>query len=928
MERPIISGLAQPLISSLLNNVIEEAACVVHFRTDFLVLCEELEFIRLLLDNLLNWQNSPNSVKNWLERLQDILEDAEKILEDCNREISFHKIILRYRLGRRIKAATKRIKSIRKEASVVSSVYQTKIREHPIIQSEFYWPTARANYFQPTVEPFAVGMQTNFRILHQVLFENEAANVVGVLGMGGIGKTLLLQSIYNSREVHSSFTGESFMIWLTVSQNPVIPKLQAMLCRQIHLDVGDISSEGEARWIIYTFLRGKKLLVILDDVWAGGERVLERVAGFQEGNDCIKVVVSTRDDKVLKKMGANHVLKMEALSEEQSWELFRFHAFRPCGGRLPQEEEDIEQIAKDVARECKGLPLAIKTIAVAMVGEWDRRQWQLALNQLRNTDRTFYVTRPDTEKELFHRLRLSYNMLSFCLRPCFLYCAAFPEDEEIDAEYLIQLWISEGLIRSDRFSDVEEIGRHYLNILIENCLLDVCKKDWEGRVICCKMHDVLRDMAIHIAEEEERCLFRAGRNSNTLPVQLFQRRRRISLIRNNISFLPERFNYPKLGTLLLRENRYLKHIPEGFLRNLQAVKILDLSWTDLQSLPESIGCLQNLVSLRLSRTKIWKLPRSLKDLKRLQILDLSGCWKLKKLPSGIGNLKTLECLDLSWCWKLEFLPRALSDLTSLSSLKIYNCSNLAWRQELGSTQDETNSSARQMGTMEEQKMSLTDIGCFRQLRQLDIDCRNSATIPDDLMENFVEMRSLRLDMRKLLALPEDMKHMANLEILRLKTWNLQQLPGWVFRFYNLRWLELSNCQNLKTLPMLERMPQLRRLQIAYCTHLRELPADFGRSAAFPSLEDLKLERLDMLEELPTLEMGSMSRLQEFRVIRCINIRRLPEGIERLRSLRLLDLSHSYELIRSFKSSATNNEEERNSFVQAVQILTHTDIQLS
>ena len=88
-----------------------------------------------------------------------------------------------------------------------------------------------------------------------------------------------------------------------------------------------------------------------------------------------------------------------------------------------------KETSKSIANKCKGLPLAIRTIAVA---EKYHRQWQLALDQLRNTDKNFYSTPPHTETELLAKLSLSYGALPVCLRPYFLFYSAFLEDEEID----------------------------------------------------------------------------------------------------------------------------------------------------------------------------------------------------------------------------------------------------------------------------------------------------------------------------------------------------------------------------------------------------------------------------------------------------------------------------------------------------------------
>jgi hypothetical protein len=165
MEQTIISAFSQPLVSVLLNNFIEEAVSVVHFRNNFLAMCEQLEFVRLVLDSMLNLQNTSNSIKHWLERLQKTLEDAEELVDECNcGDIAFHNLIQRYRLARKIKGLMKRIKGLKKDASVVSLLCQMNGHEAQN-QNQVWSRSARVRSavtaFPTILEPYTVGIQTN-----------------------------------------------------------------------------------------------------------------------------------------------------------------------------------------------------------------------------------------------------------------------------------------------------------------------------------------------------------------------------------------------------------------------------------------------------------------------------------------------------------------------------------------------------------------------------------------------------------------------------------------------------------------------------------------------------------------------------------------------------------------------------------------------
>jgi hypothetical protein len=62
-----------------------------------------------------------------------------------------------------------------------------------------------------------------------------APQYVGVWGMGGVGKTLLLQRLYGSPKVHGHFQGAKF-IWLTVGQTPDIMDLYRRLSEELGLE--------------------------------------------------------------------------------------------------------------------------------------------------------------------------------------------------------------------------------------------------------------------------------------------------------------------------------------------------------------------------------------------------------------------------------------------------------------------------------------------------------------------------------------------------------------------------------------------------------------------------------------------------------------------------------------------------------------------
>ncbi|GLJ10751.1 hypothetical protein SUGI_0134250 [Cryptomeria japonica] len=219
----------------------------------------------------------------------------------------------------------------------------------------------------------------------------------------------------------------------------------------------------------------------------------------------------------------------------------------------------------------------------------------------------------------------NYDALqTYELKLCFLYLATYREDEEIDADQLIELWLPEGLVKS------REDGRHgFLKTLANRCLVEIEVKEENGLEICkIKIHDVLRDMAVHITEINQNTLFHA----------------------------------------------------EGFLEKLNMLKVLDLSNMPIKSLPNSINRMKHLLYLLLSNTQIKVIPRQIFELSTVQFLDLSFS-PLKSIPSMINKLKSLQILKLAHCYDLEFVTCEISKLTCFEELDMWQSTTFAYSEE-------------------------------------------------------------------------------------------------------------------------------------------------------------------------------------------------------------------------------------------------------
>ncbi|KAH9536430.1 hypothetical protein CY35_17G108300, partial [Sphagnum magellanicum] len=189
-----------------------------------------------------------------------------------------------------------------------------------------------------------------------------APQYVGVWGMGGVGKTLLLQRVYGGAKVHGHFQGAKF-IWLTVGQTPDIMALYRCLSQILGLKPQKNLNPEDYKLKLHS----QEAFDSLDLAKGKGSVTL----------------LSTRNQSLLERANP-HISQehMTPLSKEDSWSLFCAHAFRPPYN-VPCE---LEALAQSMAEECQGLPLALKVIGRAMFGKTSPElEWEPLLKKLRES---------------------------------------------------------------------------------------------------------------------------------------------------------------------------------------------------------------------------------------------------------------------------------------------------------------------------------------------------------------------------------------------------------------------------------------------------------------------------------------------------------------------------------------------------------------
>jgi disease resistance protein RPS2 len=499
--------------------------------------------------------------------------------------------------------------------------------------------------------------ENNKNAIWSWIMNDEASSSIGIYGMGGVGKTTLLTHIYNQLlQERGTFP---HVHWITVSQGFRVYKLQSLIAKDIHLDLSNEDNERKrAAKLSKALIEKQRWVLILDDLW---NRVDFDEVGIPIQVKGCKLILTTRSFEVCQRMVCQKTIKVEPLSVEEAWALFI--KIRGC---IPPE---VEEIAKSVASECAGLPLGIKTMAGTMRGVDDICEWRNALEELKQSR----VWQEDVDEKVFQILRFSYiHLKESALQQCFLYCALFPEDFEIRREDLIAYLIDEGVIKGLKSREAEfNKGHSMLNKLERVCLLESAEK-WGDDERYVKMHDLIRDMAIQILEENSQGMIKAGARLREVPgaEEWTENLTRVSLMHNQIEEIPSTHSprCPSLSTLLLCDNSELQFIADSFFEQLHGLKVLDLSRTGITKLPDSVSELVSLTALLLIDCKMLRHVPSLEKLRALKRLDLSRTSALEKIPQGMECLCNLRYLRMNGCGEKEF-PSGL--LPKLSHLQVF-----------------------------------------------------------------------------------------------------------------------------------------------------------------------------------------------------------------------------------------------------------------
>nr|WHB10910.1 Rpi-amr16 [Solanum americanum] len=841
--------------------------------------------LQAVLSDAENKQTSNQFVSEWLNELRDAVDSAENLMEEINYEVLRLKVEDQHQnLAETSNQQVSDDFFLNIKEKLEDTIETLEVLEKQIgrLGLKEHFGSTKQETRRPSTslvhESDIFGRQKEKKDLIEHLFSEDASGekptVVPIVGMGGVGKTTLVKAVYNDEKVKDHF---DLKAWFCVSEPYDAFRITKGLLQEIgsfDLKVDDNLNQLQVK--LKESLMGKKFLIVLDDVWNDNYNEWDDLRNlFVQGDIGSKIIVTTRKESVALMMGRGAIY-VGILSSEDSWALFKRHSLE---NRDPEEHPELEEVGKQIADKCKGLPLALKALAGILRSKSEVEEWRGIL-------RSEIWELPSHLNGILPALMLSYNDLPAHLKQCFAYCAIYPKDYQFCKDQVIHLWIANGLVQQ------LHLGSQYFLELRSRSLFEKAPESSERDVEEFLMHDLVNDLAqiassnlcirleenrgSHMLEQCRHMSYSVGKGGE------FEKLRSLSKSEQLRTLLPIDIQHhfvvnlskrvlhnilPRLTSLrALSLSRYwIKELPDDLFIKLKLLRFLDLSWTRIKRVPDSLCVLYNLETLLLSGCyHLEELPLQMQKLINLRHLDISSTSHHLKMPLHLSKLKSLQVLAGAKLLlgglggsRMEDLGEAQNLYGSLSVLELQNVVDR--REALKAKMREKN-----------------------HVEKLSLEWNESSTADDSHTERDI--------------LDELCPH-TNIKELEITGYRGTKFPNWLtdHLYLKLVKLSLSNCKVSDSLPALGQLPSLKILSIRGMHRITEVTEEFYGSSSskkpFNSLE--KLEFADMPEWKQWNVLGNGS---EFSTLESLSIINCPElSLERpiqLSSLKRFEVSGS------------------------------------
>lgn len=684
--------------------------------------------------------------------------------------------------------------------------------------------------------------------------------VISVVGIAGVGKTALMQRVYSDFRAIGHF---DFMAWIHVSENFDVDRItkeiaQSPKCHKLNsrrggtnkiswhgtipTDCNSISGLDQVQQLLQHKLNGKKILVVLDDVWNEMSSQWENLCKpLQFASKGSKVVLTTRSEKVANINGATEIMHLNGLKDDDYYEHFLQCAF---GNESPSDFPLLVYIGQLLAKKLAGSPLAAKTIGGTLKLKLHEDHWRAVLGS-----RLWHIKQK--EDDIIPALGLSYKHLPDHLKQCFLYFALFPKNYPLQGDSLIQMWRAQGYIQNetkyeDACSCIEDLMQ--LSFIQKAANLD-------DHYVA---HDLLHDFAEWTSNGEH------FRIEDDFDVSIPENVRHLYVNAGNIFKVFTSFTENKLK------------------KNLRSLIICEHGTDSVEGIPpsnfnktlEETLCLHELRSLRVLvlHHPDGILPDSVENLVHLRYLDISKSRIFTSVPTSLFKLYHLQALALQIHYQDKIkvgLQKDMSRLTQLRFLKapmkivsgIEQIGKLTFLHELEEyhLKSDSRHSICELKELNELRGKLTiknleNVRCRKESSEAKL-IRKQNLMKLSLSWNHVQwVNSNNIEHESVF---EGLQPNCNLRDLHVANYMGTKSPTWLTKQYlpSIQTINLVFCHQWKTLPPFGSLPFLRILKIRHFEAVEKIDAGFYGDdvVVFPSLEEISFEHMKRWKEWSGIE---------------------------------------------------------------------------
>ncbi|XP_060169439.1 putative disease resistance RPP13-like protein 1 [Lycium barbarum] len=870
-----------------------------HKDEDGVQLLEKLEDILVGLQSVLsdaeNKQASNRSVSRWFNKLQYAVDGAENLIEEVNYEALRLKVESQHQniaegisnlqvSDLHLGLSDEFFRNIRRKLEYTYGklkVLQEQIGDLHLTKNLDSGNQGKRESSTSLVDESDIfGRQSEIKELVDHLLSEDAngknLTVVPIVGMGGVGKTTLAQAVYNDKKVEKHF---DLKAWVCVSESYDASRITKELLQEIEsFDLKDDNNLDKLKVKLKEKLTGKRFLVVLDDVWNDNYNEWDELRKiFVQGKIGSKIIVTTRKGGVALMMGRGEI-NVGTLSSEVSWSLFKRHAFQNID---PKEHPQLEEVGKKIAAKCNGLPLALKTLAGMLRSKSEVKEWEYIL-------RSEIWELQSRSNGILPALWLSYNDLPAHLKQCFAYCAIYPKGYQFSKDQVIHLWIANRLVQH-----LDSGEKDFLDLrsrsLFERVLVS---SKWNLERFL--MHDLVNDVA-QIASSKGCIRLEDNEGSHVLGKSRhlsysmgfdgeFEKLKPLCNLEQLRTLLPINIHPSNpFFNLMGPHSSMSKRVLHNILPTLRSLRALSLSRYNNRELPNVLFIkLKLLRYLDLSWTVIRKLPDSICALYNLETLLLSHCSCLKELPPQMERLINLRHLDISCTSRLK-MPLHLSKLKSLHMLVGAKCC-------IGGS---SGSKIENLGTLHNLYGSLSILeleNVVDRTEALKAKMREKEHV-DMLSLEWSEINAADSQIEK--AILEKLHPHTNIKKLQIAGYRGTNFPYWLadHSFLKLVEFSLSNCKDCYSLPPLGQLPSLKFLAIREMHQITDVTEEFYGSSSskkpFNSLEKLEFAKMWNWKQWHVLGKGEFPLLRELSIDYCpMLIGKLPDNLCSLTTLRI------------------------------------------